>query len=395
MAPLYKFGFFDHGTSLLVAVVIGMAFGFFLERGGLGNSRKLAAQFYLTDLTVFKVMFTAILTAGVGLQLLTWLRVVDLAYVYLNPTYLLPQLLAGLLFGVGFIAAGLCPGTACVSLATGKLDGLLTLVGIFVGIGVFAELYPLLEPFYYSTSLGQVTLHQLLPLSPGVILLLVVLVALAGFAGAEALEHKWSLDEMKARLKRLSGKPSVNGRLALSILILAIFLAFTRRMHYPLQDVEDSITVEMIDDQPVRMIGVHKMAERLMEKHTGDLALDTRSWRAYERYHLPSARIFRDDDPDDDLANPGNAIFVVSNKGQIPADILDRLNRINPDSVYVLKGGMERWRRSILFPDLSLSDIQDEERDRLRLMSRYFGGDPFVREDDQGSGRGGFLREGC
>jgi uncharacterized membrane protein YedE/YeeE len=181
MAPFYKFGFFDHGTSLLVAVLIGIAFGFFLERGGLGNSRKLAAQFYLTDLTVFKVMFTAILTAAAGLQLLTWMGIVDLAQVYLNPTYLLPQLLAGMLFGVGFIVAGLCPGTACVSLATGKLDGMMTLVGIFIGIGVFAEFFPVLEPFYYSSSMGQIALYQLLPLSPGVILLLIVVVALGGF----------------------------------------------------------------------------------------------------------------------------------------------------------------------------------------------------------------------
>ena len=32
---------------------------------GFGNSRKLAAQFYFTDLTVLKVMFTAIVTAMV------------------------------------------------------------------------------------------------------------------------------------------------------------------------------------------------------------------------------------------------------------------------------------------------------------------------------------------
>src|SRR5450830_285707 len=53
--------------GLVVAVLIGIAFGFVLERSGFGRAPKLAAQFYLRDMTVFKVMFTAIVTAMLGL----------------------------------------------------------------------------------------------------------------------------------------------------------------------------------------------------------------------------------------------------------------------------------------------------------------------------------------
>ena len=48
---------------MIAAVLIGIAFGFALERAGLGSARKLTGQFYGTDFTVFKVMFSAILTA--------------------------------------------------------------------------------------------------------------------------------------------------------------------------------------------------------------------------------------------------------------------------------------------------------------------------------------------
>ena len=58
IAPFYEFDLFGHNFSLFVAFVIGIGFGFFLERGGLGNAKKLAAQFYLTDLAVFKVALT-------------------------------------------------------------------------------------------------------------------------------------------------------------------------------------------------------------------------------------------------------------------------------------------------------------------------------------------------
>jgi hypothetical protein len=49
-----------HQLGLLTALALGFAFGFVLERAGFGRADKLAAQFYLYDMTVFKVMFAAI-----------------------------------------------------------------------------------------------------------------------------------------------------------------------------------------------------------------------------------------------------------------------------------------------------------------------------------------------
>ncbi|HEY2091607.1 MAG TPA: YeeE/YedE thiosulfate transporter family protein, partial [Thermoanaerobaculia bacterium] len=96
----------------MTPLVIGIAFGWALERAGLGDSRKLAGQFYFTDLTVFKVMFTAIVTAMLGVFWLVRLGVISLASISVPETYLVPQLLGGLIFGAGFVAAGLCPGTS-------------------------------------------------------------------------------------------------------------------------------------------------------------------------------------------------------------------------------------------------------------------------------------------
>jgi len=103
---------------LAAAVIIGIAFGWTLERAGLGSAPKLAGQFYLTDFTVFKVMFSAIVTAMLGAFWLSRLGVLDLSRVYVPETYLLPQLAGGLLFGVGFVVACLCPGTSCVAAAS-------------------------------------------------------------------------------------------------------------------------------------------------------------------------------------------------------------------------------------------------------------------------------------
>ena len=191
-APLFKYGLFGDNASLIVAFLIGIGFGFFLERAGFGSGRKLAAQFYGYDLTVFKVMFTAIVTAMLGIFYLSWMGLVDLSLVYLTPTFILPQVIGGLLLGVGFVIGGYCPGTSCVAASTGKIDGVVYLLGIIFGIFVFGEIFPLIESFYTATPMGEITLPRLLNLPHGVIVLAVVLMALGGFAFAEWAEKKWA-----------------------------------------------------------------------------------------------------------------------------------------------------------------------------------------------------------
>jgi uncharacterized protein len=189
-APLFKYGLFGDEASLVVAFAIGIGFGWFLERAGFGSARKLTAQFYLKDLAVFKVMFTAIVTALLGVFYLSWAGLVDLSLVYFGPTYLVPMIVGGLLLGMGFVIGGYCPGTSMVAVATGKLDGLVFVLGVFAGIFVFGEAYPAIRGFADSTNLGEVTLPQLFGLPYGVVVLLVVLLALAGFWGAGVWERR-------------------------------------------------------------------------------------------------------------------------------------------------------------------------------------------------------------
>lgn len=190
MAPFFKYGLFGESLSLVVAFLVGIGFGFFLERAGFGSSRKLAAQFYFTDMTVFKVMFTAIVTAMLGVYYLSVFGVMDLSLVYLTPTFLVPQIVGGLVLGAGFVVGGYCPGTACVGVATGRIDALVLFVGIFAGIFGFNELYPLVSGFYNSTDMGQLTLPQVTGLPYGLLVFAVVLMALGGFAGAEWVEKR-------------------------------------------------------------------------------------------------------------------------------------------------------------------------------------------------------------
>ncbi len=191
MAPFYKYGFFGDEMSLILAFVLGTGFGFFLERAGFGSARKLAAQFYLYDMSVFKVMFTAIVTAMLGVTYLGWIGWLDLSLVYLVPTHLVPQIVGGLVLGVGFVVGGYCPGTSVASLATGRVDGFVYAFGIGAGTLVYAEVFPWIKGFVNSNDMGQVTLPEVFDLPWGLLVFAVVLIAVAGFSAATLVERRF------------------------------------------------------------------------------------------------------------------------------------------------------------------------------------------------------------
>lgn len=172
----------------MMAFLIGLAFGWFLERGGMGDAPKLAGQFYLRDMTVFKLMFSALVTAMLGLFWLERAGILDPADLFVTETAPLAQALGGAVFGVGFVIAGLCPGTSCVAAASGRLDGVAAMVGMFVGVVVFMVAFPWLGTIYGAGEIR--TLAVAWGWREGSVVLLVVGLALAGFVASEALEAR-------------------------------------------------------------------------------------------------------------------------------------------------------------------------------------------------------------
>jgi uncharacterized membrane protein YedE/YeeE len=143
-------------------------------------------------MSVLKVMFSAIVTAMIGIFYLSWIGWLDLSLVYLTPTYIVPQITGGLILGIGFVIGGYCPGTSCVAVSTGKLDAIAYLVGVILGVFVFGELYPLLNGFANSTFMSKITIPQFFNIPYGLVLFLVVLMAVGAFAAAEWGEKKIS-----------------------------------------------------------------------------------------------------------------------------------------------------------------------------------------------------------
>lgn len=179
----------------LIFGAIGLGFGAVLEMSGFGDSRKLAAQFYLKDMTVLKVMFTAIIVAAVLISGASALGLLDISLVWVNPTYLFPGIIGGLIMGVGFIVGGFCPGTSVVSASTFKLDGLAFAGGVGLGTLVFSETASLLGNARHASYMGRFTLDELFGLPMGVVVMLLVGMALMMFYGAELAERYFGRNE--------------------------------------------------------------------------------------------------------------------------------------------------------------------------------------------------------
>jgi uncharacterized protein len=192
--PLYILGNFGYGTSLWIALGIGFLFGFVLERAGFADSRNLTNIFYFRDMRVLRVMFSALTTAMVGLIVLSWLGLFDystLLQVSLLKTYLWPQLVGGILFGLGFVIGGYCPGTSVVGIVSGKLDAVVFMLGMVSGIWVFAAGFSLWSGFYLSSDFGRLTLWQAFGLPMELVAAAIVVMALGAFA-LTGLAEKWA-----------------------------------------------------------------------------------------------------------------------------------------------------------------------------------------------------------
>ncbi|GAB7080021.1 YeeE/YedE thiosulfate transporter family protein [Megalodesulfovibrio paquesii] len=163
--------------DLVWGLVTGVLFGVLLQRCRVQRYDKQLGALRLKDMTIVKFMLTTVVVGAVGLHLLDLFGLVQFSIKSFNVGGVIG---GGLLFGLGWGLCGYCPGTAAGALGEGRLDGLWAILGMLVGAGIFAELYPFFQRTILAWGdLGKLTLGQLLGTGPWPV---VVLLAVgAGF----------------------------------------------------------------------------------------------------------------------------------------------------------------------------------------------------------------------
>ncbi len=344
--------------------VIGFAFGFTLEMSGFGDSRKLAAQFYFTELTVLKVMFTAIITAMVLLFGAVGLGILNFSQVWVNPTYLWSGILGGLIMGVGFIVGGFCPTTSLASASTGKIDGMFFMLGGFVGAFIFGETEQYFTQWYNNAGYyGRVTLDQVFNLPIGVVVLLVVLMALFMFWGAEQLERVVGKKDMSREPKIRIAGAGILVVLGLTVVFIGSpsleqkynKLTFTRTETIPQLEGQEPVVNTIVytaDEMLENRLVFITPAEAFKAKYNQSMNpvyLDVRSETDYNLYHIvdavnvPLERI-TEVIPTLLAEPPANTVYIVmSNDETAAVNAWKTLIASTVPNVYILEGGVNNW----------------------------------------------------
>jgi len=161
--------------NVLVTLVLGFVFGWTLDKAGLTKYSKIVNVYRFTDLAVLKYMMSAIIVGMIGIWMLKGLGLVTLTGSL--STYVAGNLLGGVMFGVGMAASGFCPGTMAAGAGRGNVDYMVPgLLGFLTGGVIFGLTYMDIMPGLTKVmNLGNLSLPDMLNLSPGLTVVVMVL----------------------------------------------------------------------------------------------------------------------------------------------------------------------------------------------------------------------------
>jgi len=354
--------------NFVVALFVGIAFGFILEQAGFSTSKKLVGLFYGYDFTVLRVFFTGGVTAMMGVVAFAHFGLIDVNLIYINPTFIYSAIVGGVIMGLGFIIGGYCPGTSLVGAAIGKIDGWIFIAGSFLGVFIFAEGYPLFEGLFKAGFWGSPRLFETLGLSQSLYAFLLVFLAVFAFWITSLIENK------------VNGKPNPEfqpvklyiGITGFALLIgLSAFILPDRK-----EALIDSVNdIEFIKAYTIKEMTADELAFRLIDKDKRIQIIDVRAPMEFHKFKLPkSVSLTKENLFEKDFAklltmNGKINIFLAENEitAKKAAVIADKLGYVD---VRVLKGGLSGFRNTILNFQKPETEANRREADTFRFREK-------------------------
>ncbi len=368
--------------SYMVYLVIGLFFGFILENAGFGNSKKLAAQFYFKDLSVFKVMFSAIIVAMSLIFLSTALGLLDYNLIWVPPTYLWPGIVGGLIMGVGFIVGGFCPGTSLVAVATAKIDGFFFVAGVLSGIFLFGETVSYFDIFFNSSDFGRFTLPELFNASSGVVVFIIVVVALMMFWGSELVE-KATNDGFLLKMPSWS-----NPAIATLVILAALGIILGQPDNQDRWQRIESEAQAKLNNRSIQ-ISAAELLNLMHDTKLKPILLDVRDESDYNQFHIQGSRLLAMDQLLTESKTMqyelANAVFVLIGNDELRATKAWKILKSESiPNLYLLGGGINNWLKMFAEKDfLEANALNNPDDDCLAYRFDAALGDRFAAAEPE------------
>jgi uncharacterized membrane protein YedE/YeeE/rhodanese-related sulfurtransferase len=382
MGPLAKTGVISAETNLWLAVLLGFLFGFTLQRLGFTHGTKIGRIFYMRDVDVPIGMFSAIVTAMLGFWGLALLGLIDTSQFYFLPTYLTPMVVGGLIFGVGMVMGGYCPGTAVASLFTGKVDALVYIIGFFAGTLLFGDLFPIWGDFYQTDYRGIFRLDQLFGWNLGWVILFVTVISIIGICIFRQLQAYFWGGKAVCAMSPWERLPALA---ALGIALVIVF--FPTRDFFAIEKTVGSVAGWQ-QPSPQRRIYLDALeaGKLLYDNADRTVYLDLRPAEQFARGHLPGAlnvdlyKIYS-------MRSQEGTVALLY--GGNPEDSREALEALWSEGVraYVVEDNYDELQRLYLAPltPALLSELDEAQRADLHVYRTLFHGNAPVSESESAS----------
>jgi rhodanese-related sulfurtransferase len=354
--------------NFIVALFIGIAFGFILEQAGFSASKKLVGLFYGYDFTVLRVFFTAGVTAMIGVIALDHWGLLDMSLVYINPTFLWSAVAGGLIMGLGFVVGGFCPGTSVCAAAIGKIDAMIFIGGSFLGVMIFAEGYPMFEHLYLSDAWGNVKVFESLGMSQSLFAFLLTVVAVGAFWATTFVEKKVN-GELNPEFNH---KKMYYSLTAVAVVIAISAFALPDRKENLLNKVNDE---KFIASNEVKLMTADELAFRIMDDDKNIQVFDLRKKKDFDSLSLPKSNNYTLDNLFEKDANKllsfknKKNIFIADDELTAKKGALLAM-KLGFTDIYVLQGGMEQFKKDIIYFKQLSDGITQSEKDTYRFRTK-------------------------
>jgi uncharacterized membrane protein YedE/YeeE len=147
---------------MIKVFILGAIFGAIMQLGFLDRLSKVVGAFLLKDLTIPKALMIAM---GVGAIMLYSAEYFGLIHFHIKPFYPVGVALGGLIFGIGMVIVGYCPGSMPEAVGEGRMDALLGIISGVIGGIIFTMYYPVYHSsFLHGKTIGTPTLTDLFDL---------------------------------------------------------------------------------------------------------------------------------------------------------------------------------------------------------------------------------------